>query len=82
MNKPNDPKDVSKDRIPKYLTSGVVYKFQCSLFNESYYGECEKLERKNRWYISTDQLLMRDQLALPFLTNKILTTEMFKDIRK
>ena len=28
-----------KDRIPK-LTSGVVYKFQCGLYNESYYGEC------------------------------------------
>ena len=29
-----------KDRIPKGLTSGVVYKFQCGLCNESYYGEC------------------------------------------
>ena len=29
-----------KDRIPKDLTSGVVYKFQCGLWNESYYGEC------------------------------------------
>ena len=29
-----------KDRIPKELTSGVVYKFQCGLYNESYYGEC------------------------------------------
>ena len=29
-----------KDRIPKELTSGVVYKFQCGLCNESYYGEC------------------------------------------
>ena len=29
-----------KDRIPKELTSGVVYKFQCGLRNESYYGEC------------------------------------------
>ena len=28
-----------KDPIAKDLTSGVVYKFQCSLFNESYYGE-------------------------------------------
>ena len=28
------------DRIPKELTSGVVYKFQCWLCNESYYGEC------------------------------------------
>ena len=29
-----------KDRIPKELTSGVVYKFSCGLCNESYYGEC------------------------------------------
>ena len=28
-----------KDRVPKEL-SGVVYKFQCGLCNESYYGEC------------------------------------------
>ena len=28
-----------KDRIPKYLTSGVTYKFQYGLCNESYYGE-------------------------------------------
>ena len=26
-----------KDRIPKELTSGVVYKFHCGLCNESYY---------------------------------------------
>ena len=31
-----------KDRIPKELTSGVVYKIQCELCNESYYGECVK----------------------------------------
>ena len=31
-----------KDRIPKELTSGVVYKFQCGLCNESYYDECVK----------------------------------------
>ena len=29
-----------KDQIPKDLTSGVVYKFQCGLCNESYHGEC------------------------------------------
>ena len=28
-----------KDPIPKDLISGVVYKFQCGLCNESYYGE-------------------------------------------
>ena len=29
-----------KDQIPKDLISGVVYKFQCGLYNESYFGEC------------------------------------------
>ena len=29
-----------KDRIPKELTSGDVYKFQYGLCNESYYDEC------------------------------------------
>ena len=29
-----------KDRIPKELTSGVIYKFQCGLCNESYYAKC------------------------------------------
>ena len=29
-----------KDGLPKELTSGVVYKFQCGLCNESYYDEC------------------------------------------
>ena len=61
----------SKDRIPKALTCGVVYKFQYGLCNESYYSECETLEFRNWWYISTCQLLMRDQLALPLLTDKI-----------
>ena len=26
--------------IPNELTSGVVFKFQCGLCNDSYYGEC------------------------------------------
>ena len=29
-----------KDRIPKEITFGVVYKFQCGLCIESYDGEC------------------------------------------
>ena len=29
-----------KDCIPKELTSVVVYKFPCRLYNEPYYGEC------------------------------------------
>ena len=28
-----------KDQIPKELTSCVVYKFQCGVCNETYYGE-------------------------------------------
>ena len=28
-----------KDPIPKELISDVIYKFQCGLCNESYYGE-------------------------------------------
>ena len=30
---------IPKDSIPKDLISGVAYKFQCGLCNESYYGE-------------------------------------------
>ena len=29
-----------KDRISKQLASGIIYKFQCGLCNESYHGEC------------------------------------------
>ena len=29
-----------KDPVPQILTSGMVYKFQCRLCNESYYREC------------------------------------------
>ena len=29
-----------KDHIPKELISGVVYKFQSGLYNETYYCEC------------------------------------------
>ena len=29
-----------KDYIPKDLTFGLVYKFQCGLCNKSYYGQC------------------------------------------
>ena len=32
-----------KDRIPKELTSDVVYEFNCGLRIESYYGECVRL---------------------------------------
>ena len=29
-----------KDSVPEIITSGVVYRFQFGLCNESYYGEC------------------------------------------
>ena len=29
-----------KDRIPKEITSGVIHKFYCGFYNESYHGEC------------------------------------------
>ena len=29
-----------KDLVPQIITSGVVYKFQCGLCNESYYTQC------------------------------------------
>ena len=29
-----------RNQISKDLTFGAVYKFQCGLCNESYYGEC------------------------------------------
>ena len=29
-----------EDCIPKQLTPGVAYRFQCGLYNESCYGEC------------------------------------------
>ena len=32
-----------KDQILKGLTSGVVYNFQCGLYNGSYYGEYVRL---------------------------------------
>ena len=31
-----------KDWIPKDLTSGVIYKFQCGICNESFYVECAR----------------------------------------
>ena len=32
-----------KDQISRDLISGIVYKFQCGLCNESYYCECARL---------------------------------------
>ena len=46
-----------KDPVPQILTSGVVYKFQCGLCNESYYGECVRhLAVKSGEHIGTSPL--------------------------
>ena len=49
-----------KDPVPQILTSGVVYKFQCGLCNESYYGECVRhlghLAVRNGEYIGISHL--------------------------
>ena len=48
-----------KGQILKDLTSGVVYKFQRGLCNESYYGECMRRLNvrigEHIWYINTYQ---------------------------
>ena len=31
-----------KDHIPKEITSGAVYKFQCGLYDKLYYDECAR----------------------------------------
>ena len=47
-----------KDRISKDLTSGVVYKFQCGLCNESYYGE-----RVRHLNVRTGEHIAKSQLS-------------------
>ena len=43
-----------KDLVPQILTSGVVYKFQCGLCSEPYYGECVRhLAVKNGEHIAS-----------------------------
>ena len=45
-----------KDPIPKDLVSGVVYKFQCGLCNESYYSESVRhLDIRSGEHISGEQ---------------------------
>ena len=46
-----------KDTTPKDLISGVVYKFQCGLCNESYYGDCIRhLDIRSEEYIGVSPL--------------------------
>ena len=46
-----------KDRIPNDLTSGVIYKFQYGLSNDSYYGECLRRLNVRIWeHIGTSTL--------------------------
>ena len=41
-----------KDLVPQILTLGEVYKFQCELYNESFYGEFVKhLDARTGEYI-------------------------------
>ena len=52
-----------KDSVLQILTSSVVYKFQCGLCNESYYGECVKhLAVRSGEYIGISPLTNRKVL--------------------
>ena len=58
-----------KDPITQILTSGVVYKFQCRLCNESYYGECVRhLAVRNGEHIDISQP-RRDSVVCHHLLN-------------
>ena len=48
------------DQIPKGLTSGLVYKFQCRLYNEFYYGE----------YMRHLNVRIREHISISPLTRK------------
>ena len=49
-----------KDPVPKYLISAVVYKLQCGLCNESYYGESIKhLDIRSGEYVGVSLFLER-----------------------
>ena len=51
--------------VPQILTSGLVYKFQCGLCNESYYGECVR-------HLAVRHLAVRsgEHIGILPLTNK------------
>ena len=77
-----------KDPIPKDLISGVVYKFQCGLCNESYYGESTRhLDIRSGKHIGVSPLTGKkvkqsnnsaiyDHL-LPYIFYPLLTTLVF-----
>ena len=50
-----------KDQIPKDLTSGVNYKFQCGQCNESYYDECTR--HLIDWYETLENILVYQYLS-------------------
>ena len=60
-----------KDPTPKNLISGVVYKFQCGICNESYYGESIRhLDIRSREHIGVSLLRERSsnhQLTVLFV---------------
>ena len=65
-----------KELVPKILTSSVVYKFQCGLCNESYYGECVRyLAVKSGEHIGISPLinkkvqLKKDSTVFHYLLN-------------
>ena len=77
-----------KDSIPKGFISGVNYKFQCGLSNESYYGEnIRHLDIRSGDHIGVSPLTRKNNkypIAVPFviiyfnvIINIILTTLAF-----
>ena len=66
-----------KDRIPKELTSGVVYKFQCGLCNESYYGEC--IRHLN---VRIGEHIRISPLKLPWLEMTLFSKKTLHNYRK
>ena len=58
-----------KDRISKDLTSGIIYKLQCRVCNESYYGEhVRNLNKKiggniDIWPLTKKQVKLKNSSA-------------------
>ena len=69
-----------KDRISKDLTSGVVYKLQCGLYNESYYGECVEQEHHIGTIIPIRQALVIRSLFEFYLFLVVATSSLFNEL--
>ena len=61
-----------QNAIPKDLTPGVVYNFQCGLYNESYYDKCVRHLNVRIGTSSTDCLLFCNH-SKPYDAFNILT---------